>query len=40
MLKSRKVRWAGHEARMEEVRNTYRVLVGKPEEKRLLGKLC
>ena len=27
-LKSRRLRWAGHVARMEESRNTYRVLVG------------
>jgi hypothetical protein len=31
------VRWAGHVARMEEVRGVYRVLVGKPEGKRPLG---
>jgi hypothetical protein len=38
MMKSRRVRWAGHVARMEEKRNAYRVLVGKPEEKRPLGR--
>jgi hypothetical protein len=32
------MRWAGHVARTEETRNTYRILVGKPEEKRLLGR--
>jgi hypothetical protein len=32
-IKSRRMRWAGHVARMGEVRNVYRVLVGKPEEK-------
>ena len=37
-LKSRRLRWAGHVARMEESRNAYRVLVGKPEGKRPLGR--
>ena len=37
-LKSRRLRWAGHVARMEQSRNAYRVLVGKPEGKRLLGR--
>ena len=37
-LKSRRLRWAGHVARMEQFRNTYRVLVGKPESKRPLGR--
>jgi hypothetical protein len=32
-IKSRRMRWAGHVARMGEGRNVYRVLVGKPEEK-------
>jgi hypothetical protein len=36
MIKSRKIRWAGHVARMGERRCVYRVLVGKPEGKRLL----
>jgi hypothetical protein len=31
------MRWAGHIARMGEKRNTYRILVGKPEGKRPLG---
>jgi hypothetical protein len=30
-IKSRRMRWAGHVARMGEGRNVYRVLVGKPE---------
>ena len=30
-LKARRLRWAGHVARMEPSRNAYRVLVGKPE---------
>jgi hypothetical protein len=37
-IKSRKLRWAGHVARMGEERNVYKVLVGKPEGKRLLGR--
>jgi hypothetical protein len=35
-IKSRRVRWAGHVARMGEERNVYRVLMGKPEGKRPL----
>jgi hypothetical protein len=38
MMKSRKMRWAGHVARMGENRNAYRILVGKPEGKRPLGR--
>jgi hypothetical protein len=38
MIKSRKMRWAGHVARMGEKRNAYRLLVGKPEGKRPLGR--
>jgi hypothetical protein len=37
-IKSRRMRWAGHVARMGEGRNVHRVLVGKPEGKRLLGQ--
>jgi hypothetical protein len=37
-IKSRRMRWVGHVARMGEGRNVYRVLVGKPEGKRPLGK--
>jgi hypothetical protein len=37
-IKSRRMRWAGHVARMGEGRNLYRVLVGKPEGKRPLEK--
>jgi hypothetical protein len=37
MIKSRRMRWAGHVARMGEKRNAYRLLVGKPEGKRPLG---
>jgi hypothetical protein len=38
MMKSRRMRWAGRVACMEENWNAYRVLVGKPERKRLLGR--
>jgi hypothetical protein len=37
-IKSRRMRWAGHVARMGEDRKVYRVLAGKPEGKRPLGK--
>ena len=33
VIKSRRMRWAGHVARMGEERGVYRVLVGKPEER-------
>jgi hypothetical protein len=36
LIKSRRMRWAGHVAWMGEGRGTYRVLVGKPEGKRPL----
>jgi len=38
VIKSRRMRWAGHVARMGEERVVYRVLVGKPEGKRRLGR--
>jgi hypothetical protein len=38
IIKSRRMRWAGHVARMVEKRNGYRLLVGKPEGKRPLGR--
>jgi hypothetical protein len=38
MTKSRRLRWAGHVARMGENRNAYRTLVGKPEGKRPVGR--
>ena len=38
VVKSRRMRWAGHVARMGERRGVYRVLVGKPEGKRPLGR--
>ncbi|KAJ4430680.1 hypothetical protein ANN_19271 [Periplaneta americana] len=37
-IKSRRLRWARHVARMGESRNAYRVLVGRPEGKRPLGR--
>jgi hypothetical protein len=37
-IKSRRMRWAGHVARMREERKFYKVLVGKPEGKRPLGR--
>jgi len=33
VIKSRRIRWAGHVARMGEERGVYRILVGKPEGK-------
>ena len=38
VVKSRRIRWAGHVAHMGQARGVYRVLVGKPEGKRPLGK--
>jgi hypothetical protein len=38
IIKSRRMRWAGHMALMGEKRNVYRLLVGKPEGKRPLGR--
>jgi hypothetical protein len=38
MTKSGRMRWAGHVTRMGEKRNAYRILVGKPEGKRPLGR--
>jgi hypothetical protein len=38
VVKSRRMRWAGHVARMGEGRDVHRVLVGKPERKRPLGR--
>jgi hypothetical protein len=38
VMKSRRLRWAGHVARMGERRGAYRVLVGKPERSRPLGR--
>ena len=38
VIKSRRMRWAGHVARMDDKREAYRILVGKPEGKRPLGR--
>ena len=38
VVKSRRMRWAGHVARMGEGRGVHRVLVGKPEGKRPMGR--
>jgi hypothetical protein len=37
-VKSRRMRWAGHVARMGEERKVYKVLVGNPDGKRPLGR--
>jgi hypothetical protein len=38
MIQSRRMKWAGHVARLGETRTAERVLVGKPEGKRPLGR--
>ena len=39
LIKSRRIRWGGgHVVRMRERRGVYRVLVGKPEGKRIFGR--
>jgi hypothetical protein len=38
MIKSRRMKWAGHIARIGEDKNEYRILVGKREGKRPLGR--
>jgi hypothetical protein len=38
LIKSRRMRWAGHAARMGERKNAYTILVGKPEGKRPMGR--
>jgi hypothetical protein len=38
VIKSKRIRWAGHMARMGEGRGIYRVLVWRPEGKRPLGR--
>jgi hypothetical protein len=38
IIKSRRMRWAGHVARMGEKRNVFSLLVGKPKGKRPLGR--
>ena len=38
VIKSRKLRWAGHVGRMEEVRSSFKILTGTPTGKRPLGR--
>jgi hypothetical protein len=38
IMKSRRMRWAEHVARIEEKMNAYRLLMGKPEGKRPVGR--
>jgi hypothetical protein len=38
MIKSRRIRWVGHVVQMREKSNAFRLLVGKPEGKRPLGR--
>jgi hypothetical protein len=38
MITSKRLKWAGHVARIIEKMNAYRILVGKPEGKRPLGR--
>jgi hypothetical protein len=38
MKKSRRVRWEVHVACVEEIRNAYKIVVGKPEGERKLGR--
>jgi hypothetical protein len=38
VIKSRRMRWAGHVARMAEKRGAYRILVGRPEGRRPLWR--
>jgi hypothetical protein len=38
IIKSRRMKWAGHVTRMRESRNIYRILVGKPEGNRPLER--
>jgi hypothetical protein len=38
VIKSRRMRWVGHVARMGEGRGAYRILVGRPEGRRPLGR--
>jgi hypothetical protein len=38
VIKARRMRWAGHVARMGEVRGAYNILVGRPDGRRPLGR--
>jgi hypothetical protein len=37
VIKSKRIRWTGHIARMGEMRNAYKIFIGKPEGKRPCG---
>ena len=39
MIKSRRLSWAGHVTRLEEIRSVFKILTGKPTGKRPLGRL-
>ena len=39
VIKSRRLRWAGHIERMEECRSAFKILTGKPTGKRPLGSI-
>ena len=38
MIKSRRLRWAGHVVRLEEGRSAFKIVTGKPTRKRPLGR--
>jgi hypothetical protein len=38
VIKSRRMKWAAHVARMGERRSAYRILVGRPERRKILGR--
>ena len=38
VIKSRRLRWAGHVTRMEEGRSVFKIVTGKPTRKRSLGR--
>jgi hypothetical protein len=38
MIKSRKMRWEGHVVCIGEIRNMYKILIGKPEGERAVGR--
>jgi hypothetical protein len=38
VIKARRIKWAGHVARMVEVRGAYNIFVGRPEGRRPLGR--
>ena len=40
VIKSRRLRWAGHVGRMEEDRSTFKILTGNPKGKKLLESPC